>query len=413
MCIYFFQIIETEIARPDSGTAHVCEGVESTVSYETKEVIERLQREFRERVSRIRLSLTATISLTAIKDLLKELPAGEVKNQVGHLLSNNYSLIMSSDDIDQLFVHLSNMQAWDFLHPQLLEYLVQELADDEIKEIMTEYKSLLIQFRSKTKMSELSGWFGDISETSTFKKIVLSLGDNWKDKTYEEFEVLRVSLLHQRVFFQSSLHLCGILTDSILVALAIPDSIYEETMEQIRSSENSFLTFLVDNNISAVFGERFCLIRDARSELLFPGHPAAGRRHRPGNLVAGILGRLSRRGHPDNPPVVNPPTPELVINVPTNEVEDVTASLPVIIDEPDVDTTGSRPVVIDDPDIDATSSRSVVIDDPDIDATSSRSVVIDEIEPDLDATSSPPVVIDEPDNEPDVFAELIPLIYQP
>ena len=157
--------------------AHACQGVESTISDETQEAIERLQRDFRERVSRIRLSLTATISLTTIKDLLKaELPAGEVKNQVGHLLSDsrNYRLIMSSDDIDQLFVRLSNIQAWDFLHPQLLEYLVQELADYETKKIITEYKSLLIQFRRTTKMSELSGWFGDIPERSEFKKVVLS-----------------------------------------------------------------------------------------------------------------------------------------------------------------------------------------------------------------------------------------------
>ena len=53
------------------------------------------------------------------------------------------------------------------------------------------------------------------------------LGDDWKDKTYEEFEVLRVSLLRQRAFFQSSLHLCGVLTGSILVALTIPDSSIE------------------------------------------------------------------------------------------------------------------------------------------------------------------------------------------
>ena len=333
---------------------HAYQRVENTISDETQEAIEILQREFRERVSRIRLSLTATISLTAIKDLLKELPAGEVKDQVGHLLSNsdNYSLIMSSDDIDQLFVRLSNIQAWDFLHPQLLEYLVQELAGYETKKIMIEYKSLLIQFRSTTRMSELSGWFGDISETSTFKKIVLSLGDNWKDKTYEEFEVLRVSLLCQRVLFQSSLHLCGILTGSILVALAIPNSIYEEVMEQIRSSENSFLTFLVENDISAVFGEGFCLIRDVCCAIPSPGHP--GQHRRPGNPVAGLLGRLSRRGHPDtNPPSPpNPPNPHSTPSPPnlrspdlehsTHSLEQSTLPLPTLRSRSDVSTPSLR-----------------------------------------------------------------------
>jgi hypothetical protein len=259
------------------GTAHEVAGacsaaacqVDGTISHGIQEAIKTLQRDFRERVSKIRSSLVANVSLTAIKDLLKELPAGEVKDQVGHLLSNgdNYHLIMSSNDIDQLFVRLSSMQAWDFLHPQLLEYFVQELADYEIKKIMNEYKSQLVQFRRRTTMSELSGWFGDIPQTSGFQKVVLSLGDNWKDKTYEEFEVLRVSLLRQRVFFRSSLHLCGVLTGSVLVALAISEFYPSIIQQQRMLSEHSFLVFLVDNDVSAIYFEGLCLIRNSYSIL--------------------------------------------------------------------------------------------------------------------------------------------------
>ena len=98
-----------------------------------QDIIERLERDFRQRVSTMRSSLIDTTSAAAIKELLKELPAGEVKDQVGHLLcdGHTYDSIMSSDDIDQLFTRLSSMQAWDFLHPQLLEYLIQELGDYE------------------------------------------------------------------------------------------------------------------------------------------------------------------------------------------------------------------------------------------------------------------------------------------
>ena len=152
------------------------------------------------------------------------------------------------------------MQVWDFLHPQLLEYFIQELGDIETKMIMSEYRSQLTQFRRTTKMRELLGWFGNISETSMFQIVMLSLGDNWKEKTYKDFEVLRVSLLC-RVFFQSSLHLCGVLTGSVLVALAIPNSIPVRTIERM-ISERSFLTFLVENEISAVYAEGVCLIRD-------------------------------------------------------------------------------------------------------------------------------------------------------
>ena len=107
-------------------------------------------------------------------------------------------------------------------------------------------------------MSDLSGWFGNISEISNFKKVVLSLGNNWKDKTYEEFEAFRVSLLRQRVFFQSSLHLCGVLTGSILVALTISDSTYAQLLQP--NIRLDFLFSLKINDISAVYVEEHCVV---------------------------------------------------------------------------------------------------------------------------------------------------------
>ena len=99
-------------------------------------------------------------------------------------------------------------------------------------------------------MRELSGWFGSITKESIFKKIVLSLGDNWKEKTYEEFEELRVSILRQQVFFQSSLHLCGALTGSILVALAIPKSVDVVDLKQMLNKDLSLLKFLIKKRYS-------------------------------------------------------------------------------------------------------------------------------------------------------------------
>ena len=236
-----------------------------------KEAIDRLEKDFILQAAKIRSSFKS-ISVSHVKELLKELPAGEVKGQVGCLFNkgDNFSMAMRSDDVDQLFAHLSNIQAWDFLHPQLLEYLVQELGDDKAKRNMEEYKSHLVYFRKTTKMSELSGWFGNISETSKFQKIVLSLGDNWKEKTYEEFEVLRISLLRQQVFFQSSLHLCGVLTGSLLVALAIPKSVDMVMLKQNLMQGEPLLKFLKANQIHGIYAEGLCLIHDVHDIALNP-----------------------------------------------------------------------------------------------------------------------------------------------
>ena len=131
---------------------------------------------------------------------------------------------------------------------------------------MEGYKSDLVQFRRTTKMRQLSGWFGRITETSTFQKIVLSLGSDWEEKTYEEFEELRVSLLRQEVFFQSSLHLCGVLTGSLFVALVIPKSIDVAVMRQMLG-EYQLLKFLMDSGILSIYAEQVCLIQDVPTAL--------------------------------------------------------------------------------------------------------------------------------------------------
>ena len=182
------------------------------------------------------------------------MPAGEVKGQVGLILSKHSGEIWNSDDVARLFANLSNIQAWDFLHPQLLEYIVQELGGNDAKRDMEEYKARLVQFRQTTKMYQLSGWFGNIPENSSFQKIVLLLGNDWKYRTYEDFEKLRVSLLRQQAMFHPSLSLCGVLSGSIAVVFAVPKSINMRDVKRMMREANLWNYDL--------YAEQVCLIRN-------------------------------------------------------------------------------------------------------------------------------------------------------
>lgn len=215
-----------------------------------------LQCNFSRKVNAIRSSLTCTTD--AIKQSLSELPAGEVKGQVGCLLtqSEHFCTVMNSRNTHQLFVNLSNIHAWDFLHPQLLEYLVNEHGENEAKQQMLEYKAALVKFRNETKMSELSGWFGNIPENPLFKKVVLMLGDGWKDKTYQQFEEVRVSLLRQQILDKSQLGFCGALSGSFFVALFFPYDITEQ-----KQKLQPMLKFFKENDIFALYAEGVCLLR--------------------------------------------------------------------------------------------------------------------------------------------------------
>ena len=261
--LYFVFFFFSE-SKPADSEKNVDLQLSCEVNPQIDAAITELQRDFRECVSALRLTFTESVS--AIKELLQsELPAGEVKGQVGLLLtqSANMRAIRESTDTDQLFMTLSNINAWDFLHPQLLEYLVVELRKDEAEWHIQKYKSALIEFRNKTKMSELAGWSGNIPENPLFQKIVLKLGGNWKDKTYQQFEEVRISLLRQQVFDKSLLGFCGALPGSILVALFTPKDIDIAALEQALKLP-SLSMFMKDNEISAVYVKGICLIRDVR-----------------------------------------------------------------------------------------------------------------------------------------------------
>ena len=243
----------------EAASSSTCE-----VDCSIQEAIDTLQGDFRQCVTIIRLSFeTVSDAVSGIKESLKELPAGEVKGQVGLLLtqSDNLRIVMNSDNIDELFMNLSNIRAWDFLHPQLLEYLVWVLGKDEAKRSMMEYMSKLVQFRESTKMRKLLGWFGNIPKKSSFQKTVMILGDKWKDKTYQEFEVLRISLLRRRVFDQSCLSLCGVLNGSVMVILAIPKLVNVVALKKM-FEEPEIQIILLDNQVQSIYVEELCLIRE-------------------------------------------------------------------------------------------------------------------------------------------------------
>lgn len=241
-----------------SATVPTCE-----VSEHVQVAIHNLRSDFGRRVTVIRSSL-GNASVERIKSLLSELPAGEVKGQVGCLLTqrDNCRIVMGSTDILELFMNLSNIHAWDFLHPQLLEYLVQELGDDTTKKIMEEYISSLVRFRKTTKMRDLSGWLGNLPNDSLFQKLVVQLGDNWEDKTYEDFEVVRVSLLRRQIFVQSSLSLCGVLTGSIFVILSIPKDQLDVAAIKEALNVVSMRSVLVQSDITSIYAEELCLVRE-------------------------------------------------------------------------------------------------------------------------------------------------------
>ena len=159
-------------------------------------------------------------------------------------------------------MNLSNIHAWDFLHPQLLDYLVQEIGEDSAKSSMEEYKSKLLRFRMTTNMSDLLGWMGNIPENELFQKLVVKLGDNWKDRKYQEFEEMRISLLRQQVFVQSSLSLCGVLPGSVLVILVTPKGHLDVSAMELALHQESLRRALMQSGISSIYTVGLCLYRD-------------------------------------------------------------------------------------------------------------------------------------------------------
>ena len=180
-------------------------------------------------------------------------PPTSLRTQFADFLRSQAKLLFSSTTVDELFAIVSSY--WNLFHPALLQHLVNKLGDQGIKSRMDRYMDDLYHFRIQTTLGDfLDKWVGEIPPG--YHDFVLELGEEWREKTVEEFEQFRISLSRLQSFGGG--HMSFMKTaksSSILVVLALPDHLFPINLRQ-----TVVHNFLRDENIVRVMVDGQCVL---------------------------------------------------------------------------------------------------------------------------------------------------------
>ena len=180
-------------------------------------------------------------------------PPMTLRTQFADLVQSRAKILANVSSVDELFFILSSY--WNSLHPYLLEYLISKLEDEDLKARMERYADDLRRFRIQTTLGDfLDKWVGGIPPG--YKEFVLELGEEWREKTVEDFEKFQTRLSRLQCFGGG--HMSFMKTaksSSILVVLALPEVLFPINLRQ-----TVVHSFLRDESIVRMMVDGQCVL---------------------------------------------------------------------------------------------------------------------------------------------------------
>ena len=180
-------------------------------------------------------------------------PPTKLRTQFAEVLRQQARVISSATSIDELFSFLSSY--WNLFHPALLQHLVNKLGDEDLKARMDCYMDDLYHFRIQTTLGDfLDKWIGKIPPG--YKEFILEVGEEWRERTIEDFEQFRIRLSRLQDFGGGHMsYLKAVKSSSILIVLALPAQLFP-----LNFSQKDMHTFIKDENIVRVMVDGECVI---------------------------------------------------------------------------------------------------------------------------------------------------------
>ena len=174
-----------------------------------------------------------------------------LKSQFSELLQRNAKALSNASNVDKLFIIISPY--WNSLHPTLLSHLVKKLADEKLKSRMKKYTDDLCKFHIHTRLGDLiEKWAGGVPPG--FDEFVLELGEEWREKTVEDFEQFRIRLSRQQCIGGHMIYMKKVKPGSIFVELALPQCCFPLTFDR------DMQEFLKEEDVLGVYMGGLCIL---------------------------------------------------------------------------------------------------------------------------------------------------------
>ena len=158
-----------------------------------------LEKEFFDLVVYAEVTLTNNqVHLDTITRRFRMLPLS-VKRQ--YQTDDNYSMtrrrILNSSTIKELFDNLTELKHWNYMTPETLAHILQDINIDDIHHKIEEYTSKLAIFKANTKLRDLIGISFPVPDYCIELTMIT---EGWEDKTISDVEKSAMNILRRATY---------------------------------------------------------------------------------------------------------------------------------------------------------------------------------------------------------------------
>ena len=144
-----------------------------------------------------------------------------LKYQHMYFLEHNSSQILNATTVEEIFSILNRY--CNFLNCSLLAHIITKFGDEEQKKELSTYTTALQAFRSRTKITDFVKTCPENQKIPPeFVALKTKLSPDWKDRTLEDAEVYRMSMVHSSSLASYALYLVEGVPGSIYLLWSIP-----------------------------------------------------------------------------------------------------------------------------------------------------------------------------------------------
>ena len=204
--------------------------------------IDEIEDAFLDIVVNIEECFEKNVSLIKLQRYSCHLPVN-LKGQFGQLFEDRTSRIWNAKKVGELFTILSYF--WDYLHPDLLRYLVGRFGTEKLMALMSGYVDELSKFRKKIKIADYIGERRINLVADDYTPIIAIFGDKWCEKTLADLEEVRCEFSKKFSFLRLLPKMNGLKYNSIAIIFSVPKSVQfnnDELCEFFRSYDVLKLT---------------------------------------------------------------------------------------------------------------------------------------------------------------------------
>ena len=157
-----------------------------------------------------------------------------LKYQHKYFLKNHSSEIARATTVEEIFSILNTY--WNFLNCSLLAHIISKFGDTELRKQLSTYTTALQAFRSQTKISDfVKTCPGNQKIPPEFVTLKTKLSPDWKDRTLEDAEVYRMSMVHSSSLASYALYLVEGVPGSIYLLWSVPSHAIDFLADAINS----------------------------------------------------------------------------------------------------------------------------------------------------------------------------------